>query len=120
MLILLVTVVVPGAWWACLAPLIAGMALGIVLIVTRRTRPNANGPRRRIRTIASGVSALLAGVCWATSARAQGAKKPPVPVDAIEGILDAFRRHDVVGLSAGADHGDARGPEFVVSLIRDP
>ena len=25
----------------------------------------------------------------------------------------------MIGLSAGADHGDARGPAFVVSLIRD-
>ena len=47
-------------------------------------------------------------------------RKAPLPVEPIPGIFDAFRTHDVVGLSAGESHGDERGPAFVVSLIRDP
>ena len=46
--------------------------------------------------------------------------RPPVPIEPIGGIVDAFRDHDVVGLSAGEGHGDVRGTEFVVALIRDP
>jgi len=48
------------------------------------------------------------------------APAPPVPVEPIGAILDAFRTHDVVGLSAGETHGDVRGPAFVAALIRDP
>jgi len=44
----------------------------------------------------------------------------PAPVEPIGALLDAFKTHDVVGLSAGESHGDVRGPAFVVSLIRDP
>jgi hypothetical protein len=67
------------------------------------------------------IGALLLALCWTGSARAQKAAdlKPPTPTEAVGGILEAFRTHDVIGLSAGADHGDARGPAFVVSLIRD-
>ncbi|HZR22433.1 MAG TPA: hypothetical protein VFA59_02525 [Vicinamibacterales bacterium] len=41
------------------------------------------------------------------------------PVEPIGAILDAFKTHPVVALSAGEGHGDLRGPEFVVSLIKD-
>ena len=45
----------------------------------------------------------------------------PVPVEPIGAILEAFKTHDVVGLSAGEGHDDAAGPDaFVISLIRDP
>jgi hypothetical protein len=46
--------------------------------------------------------------------------KPPVPVEPIGAILDAFATHPVVGMSDGETHGDVRGPEFVVRLINDP
>ena len=45
---------------------------------------------------------------------------PLVPRPAIAAILDALESHAVVGLSAGEGHGDLRGEEFVVALIRDP
>jgi hypothetical protein len=37
-LVALVTVVMPGAWWLVLAGMLAGVAFGVVLIATRRTR----------------------------------------------------------------------------------
>src|SRR5262245_15905445 len=46
--------------------------------------------------------------------------KAPAPVDAIAGIAGALRSYPVVGLSPGEGHGDARGPEFIGALIRDP
>jgi hypothetical protein len=45
--------------------------------------------------------------------------RPPTPVEPIPAIIEALRTHRVVALSAGAGHDDARGPDFVVSLIRD-
>src|SRR5437016_5670482 len=44
----------------------------------------------------------------------------PVAVEPIAAIINAFRSHDVVGLSAGEGHGDERGLGFLLSLIRDP
>lgn len=46
--------------------------------------------------------------------------KSLVPVDAIAGIAAAFDVAPVIALSPGADHGDERGPAFLISLIRDP
>lgn len=45
--------------------------------------------------------------------------KPAVPVDAIGGIIDAFRTHRLVGLSEGP-HGNIEGHRFRLSLLRDP
>src|SRR5581483_9374779 len=44
----------------------------------------------------------------------------PAPVEPIGAILDAFKTHDVVALSAGEGHDDARGVAFVVAMISDP
>ncbi|MEQ1761434.1 MAG: hypothetical protein ABL986_24260, partial [Vicinamibacterales bacterium] len=43
-----------------------------------------------------------------------------VPVEPYAAILDAFRTHQVVALSAGSSHEDARGHDFVVSLVEHP
>jgi hypothetical protein len=113
---------------------LASVLLSIVIVAIHRQPPT---PAMTIRPTpsardehATGQSAdrrvtlgvLLAALCWTWSAGAQGAAdlKPPMPIEAIGGILNAFRTHDVIGLCAGADHGDARGPAFIVSLIRDP
>jgi hypothetical protein len=67
-------------------------------------------------------TAFVLFVCATSLPAAQVAQtaNPLVPVPAISAIIQALRTHDVVGLSAGEGHGDARGREFVVSLIRDP
>jgi hypothetical protein len=44
--------------------------------------------------------------------------QPAVPVQATAAIVDAFRTHSVVAVTAG--HGEERGYAFLVSLIRDP
>jgi hypothetical protein len=41
-----------------------------------------------------------------------------VPVDAVAGILEAFRTHDIVALGEGA-HGNEQGAAFRVTLVRD-
>lgn len=45
--------------------------------------------------------------------------RPAVPVDPIQGIIDAFQSHAVVALGEGA-HGNEQGHAFRLSLIRDP
>jgi hypothetical protein len=74
-----------------------------------------------IRLIVAVVVAILEFLGWTppTAVRLEPLK-PPVPVDAVAGVADAFRTHRVIGLSPGQGHGDARGPAFVVALIRDP
>lgn len=44
--------------------------------------------------------------------------RPAVPLDPAAAILDAFRTHRVVAVTAG--HGDARGYAFGRSLVNDP
>jgi hypothetical protein len=54
-----------------------------------------------------------ASACWP--------RPPPsaIPVEAIGGIVDAFRTHRLVGLAEGP-HGNLEGHRFRLSLIRDP
>jgi hypothetical protein len=49
---------------------------------------------------------------------AQAARKPAVPLNATEAILEAFRTYQVVGL--GDNHGDQRLSEFRLALLGDP
>ena len=46
---------------------------------------------------------------------AQAAK----PLDPVDGIIDAFKTHDVVALGEG-DHGNEQGAAFRAKLYRDP
>jgi hypothetical protein len=42
-----------------------------------------------------------------------------VPQPAIAGLIDAFRDHAIVAMTEGAGHGDLRGHDFRVSLVKD-
>ena len=44
---------------------------------------------------------------------------PIKPVDPVDGILDAFKTHDIVALGEGR-HGNQQGSDFRLKLIRDP
>jgi hypothetical protein len=75
-----------------------------------------------IRTLVAVLIAIVELLRW-LDAPATPASQPRQrlrPVDAIAGIAEALRTHPVVGLSPGEGHGDARGPAFVISLVRDP
>ena len=67
-----------------------------------------------------GVGSLAVWMLVALSAQPAAPLRPLLPIDAIGGILDAFRTHSVVGIDAGAESGDRRGNDFLLSLIRDP
>jgi hypothetical protein len=59
---------------------------------------------------------MLAAVAIALAA--SQTPPPAVPVDAISGIIEAFRTHQVVALSDA--HRDERAHAFLLSLVRDP
>jgi erythromycin esterase-like protein len=73
----------------------------------------------------TGVIALLVPVAFAVAvgsrihAQPQAQPRPAVPVDPIQGIIDAFQSHAVVALGEGA-HGNEQGHAFRLSVIRDP
>jgi hypothetical protein len=74
-----------------------------------------------IRILVGVLTAVMELLRWFDApAAASQRPKPLTPVDAIAAIADALRTHPVVALSPGEGHGDARGPAFVISLIRDP
>ena len=67
-----------------------------------------------------GVVFVAVAMLVALSAQPAAPLRPAGPVDAISGILDAFRTYSVVGMDTGQEAGDARGSAFLLSLIRDP
>jgi hypothetical protein len=68
-----------------------------------------------------GPALLVLATTATVSLTATHAEQPVLaaPIDAITGILDAFRVHDVVALGEGP-HGNEPGHQFRLSLIRDP
>jgi len=56
--------------------------------------------------------------CWSQLAAAQDAQVA-VPINAVDGILTAFKTHSIVALDEG-NHGNEQGAAFRLSLIRDP
>jgi hypothetical protein len=75
-----------------------------------------SGRRLRNSTFLVG-AALMALVC--TSAWPEATTKPAVPLDPIEGILAAFKTHQVVTLGEGG-HNNEQTHTLRMSLIRDP
>lgn len=61
------------------------------------------------------IVALLCGVILALQ---PATSRPAVPLEPAAAIVDAFRTHSVVAVTAG--HGDARGYAFGRSLVNDP
>src|SRR5579862_1841485 len=70
-----------------------------------------------LRFVAYGMIFVVITPIWA-SAQQPPTERLAVPVDAITGILDAFKTHDIVAL--GEPHGDEQAAQFRLSLIRDP
>ena len=65
---------------------------------------------------------IAVGSILSAPANAQGAAgiQPAVPVDPVDGIVEAFRSHSVVALTEGIGHGNEQGHAFVVTLLQDP
>ena len=65
------------------------------------------------------VFVVLLQVTRASAEAAQNsARQPPVPVEPIASIIEAFRTHDIVTLTD--PHGNVQVQAFLLSLVRDP
>ena len=72
-----------------------------------------------MRNLRSGACVAVFVVIVSASVAAQSATaRPPIPVNAIDGILDAFRTHSIVAVSD--PQGNVQMQQFLLSLVRDP
>jgi hypothetical protein len=114
-LALLVTIVLPQAWWLLAIGAAGGIGVGAVLvIISRRQLRRHTGGRRNI--LLSVVLAMAASL----AATAHTSQQPvaAVRLDPIEGVSDAFKSHQVVMLPGG--HGSKPFHDLLLSLARDP
>lgn len=63
-------------------------------------------------------AALIAGALLACAAPAHAQRPQAKPVDAVDGILDAFARHPIVAV--GENHGDVTQHALLRRLVSDP
>jgi hypothetical protein len=109
----LITIVAPAAWWFVVAGAIGGVALAWLLVVADRHRLDHEPPGPRHILLS-----LLFVTMAAGAARAGQTPKPAVPVDPVDGIIEAFKTHPVVMLPGGA-HGTKRDFDLLLRLLRD-
>src|ERR1700730_9223338 len=65
-----------------------------------------------------GALTVLVTVAAVSSPEQNSPPRPAVPLEPVAAIVDAFRSHSVVAVTAG--HGHERGYAFLLSLVRDP
>jgi hypothetical protein len=112
-IVALITIVAPGAWWFIAAGAIGGVALASLLVIATRHRLEHDPPGSRHILLS-----LLFVLMAAGAARAGQTPKPAVPVDPVDGIIEAFKTHHVVMLPGGA-HGNQRDFDLLLRLLRD-
>lgn len=111
-IVALITIVSPGAWWFVAAGAIGGLALAVALAMSTRRRV-MHEPMVRRHVLLPFLVVLLA----ASRGGAQPLK-PAVPIDPVDGIIDAFKTHQVVMLPGGA-HGGQREFDLLLRILRD-
>jgi hypothetical protein len=98
--------VVPGFWWLLAGMTVLGTLTGLIAIAVTRRRSRSRGLALFLTASAIPVLAL-----------AEQPPRPAVPIDAVTGILDAFKTHQVVMLPGG--FGASRAA-LLDRLLRDP
>jgi hypothetical protein len=68
--------------------------------------------------VLGGFTVLLTVTAASSPAQQSSPPRPAVPLEPVPAIVDAFRSHSVVAVTAG--HGQERGYAFLLSLVRDP
>src|SRR5262245_58454978 len=69
---------------------------------------------------ASGIGLLArALMLFAVGATSTARSRPAIPINPVNGILEAFRSHEIVALGEG-NHNNEQAHAFRLSLIRDP
>jgi hypothetical protein len=114
-LAVLISLVLPQAWWLLAIGAAGGIGLGAarVIINHRRELRRATHGRRNILLPV----VLLMAACHVGSAHSSQQPVAPVRLDPIEGIADAFKSHHVVMLPGG--HGSKPFHDLLLSLARD-
>ena len=69
-------------------------------------------------TVNTGILFVLALIASLTDSQPAAGRRPPSPVNAVDGIIAAFETHPIVALPDA--HGSDRAHAFLLSLIRDP
>jgi len=108
---ILVTFVAPGAWWLIGAGAAGGVVIGGVMVLAGRKRALTRGGRRNIL-----LPLIVAALAMDVAAQAQ--PRPAVRIDPVDGILEAFKTHQVVMLPGG--HGGKQGYDLLLRILRDP
>ena len=108
-IVALITVVAPGAWWLIAAGILGGIVVGVALaMATRRKVEREPALPRHI------LLSLLLLAASGGAADAGQALKPAVPIDPVDGIVEAFKTHQVVMLPGG--HGGKAGYDLLSIL----
>jgi hypothetical protein len=88
----------------------------MIRVTARKNQHTSNGNLRGIARL--GYVALITFVCASAWPQA-AATKPAIPLDPVDGILAAFKTHQVVTVGEGG-HNNEQGYAVRMSLIRDP
>src|SRR5262245_37120820 len=112
----LITLVAPGAWWFIAAGAIGGVGLAAALVMATRHRV-MHDPMVRRHVFLPFLVAVIA-VALPSPGAAQ-TLTPAVAVDPVDGIVEAFKTHQVVMFPGGA-HGTKRDFDLLLRLLRDP
>jgi hypothetical protein len=108
---ILITFVSPGAWWLIGLGAAGGAVIGCVMVLAGRKRALTRGGRRNIL-----LPLILAAA--AVDAAAQSQPRPAVRIDPVDGIVEAFKTHQVVMLPGG--HGSKEFHDLLLAVVRDP
>ena len=76
-------------------------------------------PRRSLLRRVVAVTLCAAAASGVAGAQRATPVTAAVPIDAVTGMVEMFKTHDVVALSEG-NHGNEQGHAFRLALIRDP
>ena len=109
-----ITVVSPQLWWVLGIALAGGLVLGPVMIAVSRYRIARSAPRSRNMLLP-----ILLLIAAAPSNNGESGQQlpPAVRQDPIEGIVEAFRSHQVVMLPGG--HGSKPFHDLLLAIARD-
>jgi hypothetical protein len=87
---ILISFVAPGAWWLIGVGAAGGVVIGGVMVLAGRKRALTQGGRRNI------LLPLVLAAAAVDAAAQTRPLRPAVPLDPVDGIVEAFKTHQVV------------------------
>ena len=111
----LIMVVAPGAWWFVAIAAAGGVLIGGVMVLATSRRTLRRGGRRNILLP---LFLMCLGAEIAVSPAEAQTPRPAVRIDPVDGIVEAFKTHQVVMLPGG--HGSKQFHDLLLAVVRDP